>query len=593
MIGCLKKHFPLVAILSLIAATFAIYWPSLQNQFVWDDTALVLRDPLIRSWRLIPEGFRHFLFTDATASDFYRPIQRLTYTFDYAVYAFQPWGYHLTNIILHAAAAVALFLCARRLIAKSNKLAPLTGDFLAWLAAFAWTVHPVHSEAVMYIASRADLLAALFGFAGLFFATGADGKNSRVHDWLAALCFLLAMLSKESGVTALIIWLAATLWLFDAATFRRWLLVAVSIITIYCGLRFSAEKIAPPESTPTSFAARPILMARAWAEYAGLLIAPANLHMERSVVNIDQGDPMQTLHDAAMRTFEELIGFALIAAFVFWILWTRRHLPAAYFFLVAFLIAYLPVSNLFSLNATVAEHWLYFGSAFLFIGAALSLHSSPLRGKLLLGILACWVGLLGARTFVRNADWKDQRKFLMTTAMNGGSTPRMIINLGTLESSEGRQKIAIAYYQNALKESPDQPFALLGLAAAYMRAHEYENARATLQRARIIPFVHAEALEKIAALEYQEHGTVRLDLLQKAAHLEPDNWEIQSACIHTLADSGKFPEAIHELEGVLEQQPYRAESWQLLSTLLTKINKPDAATAARDQAIAYDVHLKE
>src|ERR1700733_6383784 len=103
MIARLKKHFPLVAILSLIAATFAVYGPALHNGFVWDDTALVLRDPLIRSWRLIPEGFRHFLFLDATASNFYRPIQRLSFVFHYQVYGFaQPWGWHLTSILIHA-----------------------------------------------------------------------------------------------------------------------------------------------------------------------------------------------------------------------------------------------------------------------------------------------------------------------------------------------------------------------------------------------------------------------------------------------------------------------------------------------------------
>ena len=83
------------------------YAPAVNNGFVWDDTALVLRDPLIRSWRLIPEGFNHFLFVDATASDFYRPIQRLTYTLEYAAFAFRPAAYHLTNILLHAAAAIA------------------------------------------------------------------------------------------------------------------------------------------------------------------------------------------------------------------------------------------------------------------------------------------------------------------------------------------------------------------------------------------------------------------------------------------------------------------------------------------------------
>src|SRR5436190_24289686 len=88
----------------------------MRNGFVWDDAALILRDPLIRSWRLVPEGFNHFLFVDATASDFYRPIQRLVYTIDYAAFAFRPAAYHLTSMLWHGAAAVALFFFAEELL---------------------------------------------------------------------------------------------------------------------------------------------------------------------------------------------------------------------------------------------------------------------------------------------------------------------------------------------------------------------------------------------------------------------------------------------------------------------------------------------
>src|SRR6185503_20502097 len=100
IIAALKNLQRVGAILVIIAATFLVYWPAQRNEFVWDDSALVQRDPLIRSWRLIPEGFRHFLFVDATASNFYRPLQRLTFTMDYAVWEFFPKGYHLTNIYL-------------------------------------------------------------------------------------------------------------------------------------------------------------------------------------------------------------------------------------------------------------------------------------------------------------------------------------------------------------------------------------------------------------------------------------------------------------------------------------------------------------
>src|SRR2546428_13126253 len=99
-----------LAVLLIIIAVFACYAPALRDGFVWDDTALILRDPLIRSWRLIPEAFNHFLFVDATASDFYRSLQRLTYTLDYAAFAVRSGPYHAASILLHAAAAIALFV---------------------------------------------------------------------------------------------------------------------------------------------------------------------------------------------------------------------------------------------------------------------------------------------------------------------------------------------------------------------------------------------------------------------------------------------------------------------------------------------------
>src|SRR5438477_2772439 len=102
----------LVFIAALLLLVFVAHAPALRAGFVWDDTALVLRDPLIRSPRLIAEDLQHFLFTDATASNFYRPLQRLSYTAEYAACAFRAALYHFDNICLHAAGSVALFFFA-------------------------------------------------------------------------------------------------------------------------------------------------------------------------------------------------------------------------------------------------------------------------------------------------------------------------------------------------------------------------------------------------------------------------------------------------------------------------------------------------
>ena len=199
----------IVAPFLLLAAALATYAPALRNGFVWDDQALVLRDPLIRSWRLIWEGFQHFLFTDAAASDFYRPLQRLSYTLDYAAFFVSPMGYHLVSILWHAAAAIALFYFAEEFLGLC-KMESRRRFGVAFLAALVWLLHPVQSAAVVYIAGRADPLAAAFGFCGLFLGLRML-RASENRKWVfgvgAALCFLASALSKEMGLIFLLLWL--------------------------------------------------------------------------------------------------------------------------------------------------------------------------------------------------------------------------------------------------------------------------------------------------------------------------------------------------------------------------------------------------
>src|SRR6516165_1020295 len=130
----------LIICATLVALIFVAHAPALRSTFVWDDTALVLRDPLIRSWRLIPEGFQQFLFIDATPSNFYRPLQRLSYTLEYWAFAFRPGPYHFTNILLHAAAAIAFFAFGLTLL-KFYGIGERRSATIATLAALAWGLH--------------------------------------------------------------------------------------------------------------------------------------------------------------------------------------------------------------------------------------------------------------------------------------------------------------------------------------------------------------------------------------------------------------------------------------------------------------------
>jgi protein O-mannosyl-transferase len=586
--------------LILLVVVFGVYAPALRNGFVWDDTALVLRDPLIRSWRLISEGFNHFLFVDATASDFYRPLQRLTYTFDYAFVGFQPMLYHAMSVLWHALAALALFLFAEEVL-SSFAIERRHSRLIALFAALIWAIHPVQSAAVVYVSGRADPLSALFGFLGLYLVVRAaelSGARKLILFVASGFALLLSALSKESGlifpVIALLFFGLRSNW----RDFSKTAAICLIVAAVYFPLRFGAEHNPAPQLTPPApLLVRPIIVARAVAEYAGLIAFPWNLHMDRDVETQPSGFNDASLAHAAWRELQTLLGLALIAAFFYW-LWRARKRPPVFACLLFALVSYLPVSGIVALNATAAEHWIYLPTAFLFLAAALEITNLLSSTKLARSttaaaavVISVWIVFLGARTFARTFDWKDQRTFLERTIAHGGDSARMLINLAGLEITEGKLDDASVHLHTALQKKPDQPLATINLAAVALKENDFKLARELLNRATQMPIVDAQAHQLLATLEYKESGKVDLMRMRLASHTGPPNWAIEKAYIQLLDQTGARSAAINELLSCLQTQWYRGESWELLSELEAKAGHPDQSANALAQARAYDVHL--
>ncbi|MEI6352236.1 MAG: tetratricopeptide repeat protein [Verrucomicrobiota bacterium] len=567
------------SILILFGAVLLAYAPALWNGFVWDDTALVLRDPLIRSPRLIGEGFRHFLFLDATASDFYRPLQRVVYTLVYTLGGFTPWAFHLASLLVHGAAAVALYEFARRFL---RQVGVSRSELLAFSVALLWAVHPVFTSAVTYVSGLADPLAAFFGFGGLALLI------ARRHI-PAGVCLGAALFCKESGLFALLIGLgfAWDLARSESGPMRRHLAVVLRMAVpmlvlagLYLGLRTTAERTPPPASRPVPAMERPVLALRAVAEYAGLLAAPVTLRMERDVRVPNGKGVLQTL-----------AGGLVLLALGIWFRYSKKPTRQC---LLAALMAYLPISNLFVLNATIAEHWIYIPSAFLFLAAASSagpfLAQNARAARVAFAVFLVGVLALGFRTAIRCADWRNQQSFLHATIRDGGDSSRMLSNLASLKSSQGDLAGAIRDYTAALERKPDQPFAMLGLSGALIRQRSFNEARHWLERCEKIPLIRADALSNQAVLEFKESGRDRLDLLKEAASIDRRFWPLQKRYIGHLIERGQHGEAVRELRTVLEDQPFRSETWELLGRALEAAGSRELAGQALEEADRLDWH---
>ena len=180
-------------ILFIILIILLIYSNSFSNEFVWDDEFLIIKNPAITSWNYAWIHFALDLYH--SFSNYYRPIQMISYMMDFSVWRLNPFGYHLTNVFLHICVSLSLFIL----------LQLMTGDKrIAFIGTLFYALHPAHTAAVTYIAGRADSLTALFSLLSLILFHRhfkAQRNNTALRLYIGSLgLFLLAILSKEISI---------------------------------------------------------------------------------------------------------------------------------------------------------------------------------------------------------------------------------------------------------------------------------------------------------------------------------------------------------------------------------------------------------
>ncbi len=553
------RHFRTNWFRCLLLALIGIFVrsPALQGQCIWDDAYLAHDNPFIKSPLLILESFRHYLFLDSFSAH-YRPVQNLSFIIDYFFWNTDEFGFHLTNVLLHAGSGILLYFLLRQLFASLwLRKAPLPVrdralirmpwiSHGAFLVALLWVVHPVHSAAVDYISGRADSLTFFFAAAGWLLFMRAQRTMRPIERgliyFLAASSGLLALLSREIACIWIVIFLAH-LFFIERHLPRRVrvcaLLSCLGLIMIYFGFRQLPEQrlMQPDQQSGWTAPVRAALMARALGDYGRLMIFPATLHMERTVF-----DPMSCRSNSDWRRaihadYLSILGLLLFAGLVFGSLRKGRGQTARVFGAAWFLAAYLPISNIVQLNATVAEHWLYLPSVGLLIfiaGCALEL---PMRYRRAVPALAIIAVLgLSVRSFLRSGDWTDEETFYKHTLAAGGASGRVATNLGQVYARRGNYAEAEKIFRRVLQLLPDYPLAQNNLADVLYRQGKKKEAEILLVRIeknsvetrKEYPRTWIGAFN-LAVLRHNAHeNKSAIAILDKAREDYPQTWELIS-----------------------------------------------------------------
>jgi tetratricopeptide (TPR) repeat protein len=578
--------------------------PSLQGQFLWDDSFLAQENPFIKSPLLIYQAFRHYLFNDSFSAH-YRPVQNLSFMVDYYFWNTDASGFHLTNILLHVASGLLLYRllsCLLAQLANENDFRFRTASVLAWLTAAVWIVHPVHSAAVDYVSGRADSLAFVFASGAWLLVIRA---RAMVSTWLKVIFYLsafvagfLALCSREIACIWVLLFIIHS-HLFSPKLGRKTLLVTIAcsllLVTAYAGARHLAQGQTAPGVAAWPVSMRATLMLRALGDYTRLMIFPTNLHMERTVFDPANFHDRGSWRGSVSSEYLSIIGAIAAAALVWGCLRRGAGQRTRIFGAIWFFAGYLPISNLFMLNATVAEHWLYLPSVgFLIFIAGFVLEMAPRFQRALAGAAVVAIVALGARAWVRSTDWHDDATFFQRTVAAGGISSRTIVNLALAYSRRGNLDPAERALRRAVKVWPDYPLARNNLANVLLARGKTDEAEALFKAAadggKDYPRTWIAYLNVAFVRTSRGDDAGAIEVLEQARAEYPDVWDLISRESELLRQTQGPRAASSMVEDFVRQNSWHFGAALAAGKLRAELNDSAGAAAALRHAAWLDLH---
>ena len=518
-----------IAIALIVCAVAGVYGQSLGFGFIdLDDGVYVTQNPRVGAgltWAGIQWAFQ------TLHGGFWIPLTWLSLMADQSLFAGAAWGFHLTNMVLHAANSILVLWVLFR----------FTGAFRSSLiAALIFAIHPLHVESVAWISERKDVLFAFF----FLLAMAAHGQYGRTqkNTWaaltLAAAFFSLA--AKPMAVSLPAVLLLLDFWPLDRFSREKWtkllwekaplalLCLLFGLITLYAQDLY--QGIQSLDAMPLGERVGNAIYA--YARYAWKSLWPTGLGVFYP-------------HRGADIPVGQAIGAGLFFAVAASLAWKLRQklpwLAMGWFF---FLITLLPVTGLVQAGVQgAADRFMYL----------------PLLGLIVAGV---WTG---AWLATHNAAWQWSG-----TALMAG----FLVFLSSLAIVQaGYWKTPLSLYAHTLDVTQNNYMVHEYLGASLAARGHDEEAAKEFYRALAIHPMHGDALYGLGCLavnqgNFREGGR----LFAQALEAQPGHTEALFGLATAQMHLGRSPEARENLEKVLSQDPGHGPARKSLQRLLNGKN---------------------
>lgn len=494
----IKNHYNRWSLSGILLLTVLVFIKTLFFEFVWDDNIYLVGQAAYQSATL-----KQLLMSPLNGVE-YLPLRDLSYIIDYRLWGWNPFGFHLSNLLLYCLNVLAVYFLTLKL---NSTLFSSDGwghhhdsVWIALVTSAIFAMLPLHSDVVSFIHSRNVLLSGLFFFMSCTWFLKFIDNGRWWHFVVAFVLFTCALLSKA---TVIILPLIFLLFLFfrPAQTTRHYLgvlaFLALAAVFFYL-FKFHAsesqvinEQLAMNEGR-YGFLSRVAVAVQIPYFYIAKLIAPVGLTTEYQVYfSRDIFSPGVIAGGLFGCVF-------LVAAFIY-----RHKFPWVLFALLWFLVCLLPVLNFFLTNPVVADRYVYLSSfAYAFILAALlfKLKKSVGRSWAYLLLIPA-LGIYSWVAFERNDVWRTQVTVMEDMTKPGSNQVKGFNSLGLHYFEHGDSQKAFENFRLAREISPafselefhqaklayqqNRPEEALALLNAASRFNEGETFKAWLLRGQI------------------------------------------------------------------------------------------------------------
>jgi len=567
-----KKWF---AIGLIVLVTFLVYANTLKNEFVYDDNAQIIDNHLIRNIEHVGKLFTSSVwsFQGLIKSNYYRPIQFLTYTINYHIFGLKPFPFHLTNVIFHVLVTVVFFLLANYL---------LKNIYGAIIAALFFAIHPMHTESVAWISASNDVICTLFYLISFYLYIKFTEKKSQYKIFLifgSLLCFAFALFSKEMAVTlpfVLVFYNFINNRKINLQRFTPYLIILFLYILVrnhVLGGFAPQNRYAELSNFQIIFNIFPLMV-----KYFSKLLFPVNFNAFYGF------KPVFTVLDIKV-----ILSFLITGIVAMSFIAVRKKHSLITLSGLWILITIVPVLYIRGVGLNVfCERYLYLPSiGFCFLLSYLLMRF--LKVKLRIWIVMIILGFYSYKTVKRNVDWKDDYSLWVKTVKTspsrivhfnfaGGCYKRKLYEqaipelkwvikaepdelkahfmLGSIYSKKGWWDKAEVEYKKIIEIDPNYPKAHFNLGNCFRGQGRYDKAAAEYKKEIEINPDYAKAHYNLGWIYHKKRRLEKaITEYKKTIEIKPDFAEAYSNLGVIYAGKGQYDRAIEKFKFVLQLKP--------------------------------------